>query len=1296
MADYNIKATITGDSKGYETAVKKAQLASKNLSKSISGVIQGLGKNGLVGALGSVGLATTGVTAVIGVAKKAFQTVKKTINECTEAYKKQYKAEIALETVAKNNPMMNGSSVRGLKQFASELQQVSNYGDEELLPLMANLTALGRTEEETMQIMKVAADMASTGMISLDTAVQQLNATMNGNIGRLGQQNAELKNLTDEELKSGKAIEILGKKYAGLAQTTADSSKQLKNAIGDFKEIIGASFEKALAPMRKYFAEVITKTNNAINKAKEHKKAVEDVFNTDTGNFNINAETENMKITLIALQQEYEQTYRDQQQYLKLYGQYIDQTTDAIAIAYERDLKAYQERIKAITEELNVRKQADDEAKRNAEAQEKQAEVEKTIADLKEKYLQKIAEQEAKWKNTELVTGEVVKNEEKLKFYQEQLSAILTESGGQITQNNQYYKDQMAIINGLIKAIAASQELNISTEWADKLKEQNIEILENQRDIAIKNAKETGENVNKITYDFNLQIFNLKRELLIKERDEALKNVGDVANAEQEKLNIIEYYSNEIEGVRKDLLDQKEEENEKEEEEEKSKFAVMIGLAKDYAKNVGKVFKQVGESIKKVFDSIGKFAKQTFNLLKNIFSKMFSFDTDSAIESLLKVEDAILTFFVETLPQLPSFFENAFNSVLVLINTLISAIDWEKVKEVVTSISDTFIKNAPDIISGIVTLFTNLFDTISSVLVDKAPEIVDAFKEMFFAIIEALPSIFSNVIEVVGTFVLGIGKAIIENADQLTEDLSAVVEAIVSGLSDFIENGGWKTILDAIITIQNAIQTVITDNFEEIVNVIVDMIPDFIDFFIESYVSASNAISKIMRPLLKLIMALIDAMFQILLSDEVMDAGLEVGSALIEGIIGQLIPDLIAKLPKLILKIVKSIITLIPKTVASIVKGIINGFIKTNWIQVIKDIFSGFVDAFKDFFGIHSPSTLFEEFGGFMIEGLWNGIKNLGEWLKENVVGFFSDFWDNITGVFSDIGDWFGEKFSTASENMKTAFEGIGDWASDRWDDVKSGFSKVGEWFKDTFSTAWTNAKAGFSKVGEWASGVWKNVKDGFSGVGDWFKTTFSTGWTKAKEGFIKVKDWASGVWTNVKDGFPKVGDWFKTTFSTAWTNVKNAWKGAGDWFKGIADGIKTNFSNCVTNMKSAFTKAGDWVKDMASKIGSGLSKAGEAIKDGASWVGNKIKDFFGFANGTNDAPRGLALVGEAGPELVRFNGGEQVINSRNTQKLLADSNGKGSSVFNVTFNNTQDTTAFAMMSQLKRYQRNLAFNGVL
>lgn len=84
---------------------------------------------------------------------------------------------------------------------------------------------------------------------------------------------------------------------------------------------------------------------------------------------------------------------------------------------------------------------------------------------------------------------------------------------------------------------------------------------------------------------------------------------------------------------------------------------------------------------------------------------------------------------------------------------------------------------------------------------------------------------------------------------------------------------------------------------------------------------------------------------------------------------------------------------------------------------------------------------------------------------------------------------------------------------------------------------------------------------------------------------------------------------------------------------------------------------------------------------------------FSGYASGTDNATAGLHLVGEAGPELVRFRGGEQVMNARDTQNLIA---GNKSNTFNVTFNNTKDTTAFAMMSQLKQYNRNLAFNGIL
>ena len=86
---------------------------------------------------------------------------------------------------------------------------------------------------------------------------------------------------------------------------------------------------------------------------------------------------------------------------------------------------------------------------------------------------------------------------------------------------------------------------------------------------------------------------------------------------------------------------------------------------------------------------------------------------------------------------------------------------------------------------------------------------------------------------------------------------------------------------------------------------------------------------------------------------------------------------------------------------------------------------------------------------------------------------------------------------------------------------------------------------------------------------------------------------------------------------------------------------------------------------------------------------------FSGYATGTNSATAGLHLVGEAGPELVRFKGGEQVYNANDTKNML-NSGAVGGNNFNITFNNMQDTSAFAMMQQLKAYQRELAINGVI
>ena len=125
------------------------------------------------------------VAAAVG-AIAATKKIGEVMRECTDAYKVQEKAEKALEVAARNNPYLDGQAVAGLKAFASELQSVSEIGDEVSLKLMAQLAATGRTESQIKDIMKAAADYAAGTGTDIQSAVQTLNANFSGQAGALG------------------------------------------------------------------------------------------------------------------------------------------------------------------------------------------------------------------------------------------------------------------------------------------------------------------------------------------------------------------------------------------------------------------------------------------------------------------------------------------------------------------------------------------------------------------------------------------------------------------------------------------------------------------------------------------------------------------------------------------------------------------------------------------------------------------------------------------------------------------------------------------------------------------------------------------------------------------------------------------------------------------------------------------------------------------------------------------------------------------------------------------------------
>lgn len=245
--------------------------------KGLSNKLKKLADNKISKGLANIGAAVSGVGVAFSGVTKAVNSVASGIKAVNDAYRVQIGAETQLQTASQNNPYLDGKSVKNLKAYASQLQSVSTFGDEELLPFMAQLASSGRTEQEIMDIMAASINVAASGTMSLESAVRNLNKTYGGLSGELGESIPQIKNLTTEQLKNGEAVKVIAGQYKGMAESVAQStgsSQRLANTWGDFKEALGRNFAPAVDNVKNSAQTLLTNVVDAMNKYVETKQAI--------------------------------------------------------------------------------------------------------------------------------------------------------------------------------------------------------------------------------------------------------------------------------------------------------------------------------------------------------------------------------------------------------------------------------------------------------------------------------------------------------------------------------------------------------------------------------------------------------------------------------------------------------------------------------------------------------------------------------------------------------------------------------------------------------------------------------------------------------------------------------------------------------------------------------------------------------------------------------------------------------------------------------------------------------------
>ena len=281
-----------------------------------------------------------------------------------------------------------------------------------------------------------------------------------------------------------------------------------------------------------------------------------------------------------------------------------------------------------------------------------------------------------------------------------------------------------------------------------------------------------------------------------------------------------------------------------------------------------------------------------------------------------------------------------------------------------------------------------------------------------------------------------------------------------------------------------------------------------------------------------------------------------------------------------------------------IIKGLLLGIwdgIKNIGTWIKENVFDPFIQGFKDCFGIHSPSTVMREMGKYIVEGFLEGLNlfaTIGSKIKEwagKVIEWFTKGKDGkgLVENFKELGgkivNGFRDKISTTYTTVKSV---VTTWATN-----------VKEWFTNssfggvnlaTFQKFASNIITGFrDKVSSTYTTVKNSITTWASGVKEWFtnssfggvnSTTFSTFAHNVIEGF---RSKISSAYTNTK------------ACITTWaTNVKN-------WFSEIAS--KSAFGNFASDIISGFK---DKISSTYSTVQSSITTWANSVK---TWFTNTV-----------------------------------------------------------------------------------------
>lgn len=227
--------------------------SAKNNLKELSEVANGLGIN--LGKLTQVGVVTA---ALAGLAKGA--------SECVNAFLKTENTYLALKSTLGDTKSYNNAITS-----INNLAKTTTTTRDSIAKLYTELAQLGKGEDEINKILEASISLANVTGKDLNSAMELLLSTYQGSAGELTKYLPMVAELTAEELKLGKALDVVnenlgetGKKVA--IQSYTQSIKNIKDDLQGIGESLGSLLVNSLGSAFTYIEEFLSHIDTELKK----------------------------------------------------------------------------------------------------------------------------------------------------------------------------------------------------------------------------------------------------------------------------------------------------------------------------------------------------------------------------------------------------------------------------------------------------------------------------------------------------------------------------------------------------------------------------------------------------------------------------------------------------------------------------------------------------------------------------------------------------------------------------------------------------------------------------------------------------------------------------------------------------------------------------------------------------------------------------------------------------------------------------------------------------------------------